>query len=316
MTLDQTHWTPTRQRGPLPTFYYHEHFVEMLEFVSRHYPHAFLEQHALFIEEFRLLPRDAQCLYVRLVNRKGRVFAKNRIRYPELGPSEPLLELLEEGGWVGRPDSGHIDDILTLITRGEIYRALLPHYPGVARSLRKPELIEFVRENFDPEQFMHAVDTSRFVIQRRVDTCGYLLYLYFGRIQEGLSRFTMRDLGLVRTQLSHENFEPRFSDRAEALEHYYYARRLYDCDGPAGEAANDLPTTNFPGSAALRDELAYALGKKAEDAGDMDTALAYYKTGESAACSERVARILLARDDRNQAREYLEACIDAPRSEE
>ena len=33
MTYDQTHWIPVQRREPLPTFYYHEHFVEMLDFV-------------------------------------------------------------------------------------------------------------------------------------------------------------------------------------------------------------------------------------------------------------------------------------------
>ena len=89
MTYDQTHWVPVQRRGPLPTFYYHEHFIEMLDFVAEHYAHTFLAEHAAFVRQFRALSREAQCLYVRLVNRKGRVFARNRLRYPELGGLPP-----------------------------------------------------------------------------------------------------------------------------------------------------------------------------------------------------------------------------------
>ena len=104
MTFDQTHWIPRRQARPLPTFYYHEHFVEMLEFVKRHYAHALLEEHVQFASDFRSLGHEAQCLYVRLVNRKGRVFARNRIRYPELGNGDQLVAELRRAGWVGEPD--------------------------------------------------------------------------------------------------------------------------------------------------------------------------------------------------------------------
>ena len=98
MTYDQTHWAPVQQRRPLPTFYYHGHFVEMLGFVGAHYGHVLLDEHIAFIDEFHALPRAAQCLYVRLVNRKGRVFASSKIRYPELGDAGPLIDTLLAGG--------------------------------------------------------------------------------------------------------------------------------------------------------------------------------------------------------------------------
>ena len=60
MTYDQTHWVPVQRRGPLPTYYYHEHFIEMLDFVAEHYAHTFLAEHAAFVADFRQLPKAAQ----------------------------------------------------------------------------------------------------------------------------------------------------------------------------------------------------------------------------------------------------------------
>ena len=57
------------------------------------------------------------------------------------------------------------------------------------------------------------------------------------QIQDGLSQFTMRDLGLVRTQSFHDTYEPRFNDREEALEHYYYASRLSAGGVPVARAS-------------------------------------------------------------------------------
>jgi len=295
----------------------------MLDFVAKHYAHVLLDSNVAFIEEFQQLPREAQCLYVRLVNRKGRVFAINRLRYPELGDCRPLLETLREYGWVGSPRVRHFADVLGFLTKSEIYRVLLPRFTGLSRSLKKGELLAFARDNVAPADFMADLDTDRLLVQRRVEDARYLLFLYFGRIQDGLSQFTMRDLGLVRTQSFHDDYEPRFSDRAAAFEHYFYATRLKQLEKAtpdmleslAAEVAN-WPATNFSASASLRDELAYKLGRKAEQREDIDTALATYRKGESAQCSERVVRLLLANDRHEQARHHLESCIDDPRSDE
>ena len=116
----------------------------MLDFVTVHYAHVLRQEHVVFLEEFGALPREAQCLYVRLVNRKGRIFARNRIRYPELGELEPLLAILHERAWVELPDARHFDDTLRFLTRSDIYAVLLPRFAGlisvkcagIARSVR------------------------------------------------------------------------------------------------------------------------------------------------------------------------------------
>ncbi|MDH3336283.1 MAG: exonuclease domain-containing protein [Gammaproteobacteria bacterium] len=323
MSYDQTHWIPVQQRRPLPTFYYHGHFLEMLDFVDRHYAHVLLDSHVAFLDDFRALPRKAQCLYVRLVNRKGRVFAANRLRYPEIGSTWPIVQTLRERGWVGTPDASHYHDILGFLTKAEIYDVLMPRFAGLGRSLRKDELIAFARDNARPDDFMSGLNTERLLVQRRSEECRYLLFLYFGRVKDGLSQFTMRDLGIVRTNDFHDAYEPRFSDSVEALEHYYFATRLKTAQQANSgalqaliEGSMDWPETNFSSSAALRDELAYRLGRKAERANEINAALMLYRRGESAQCSERVIRLLLAAGLREQAKRHLERCLDEPRSDE
>ncbi len=323
MTFDQTHWAPVQRRQPLPTFYYHEHFIEMLDFVATHYRHALLEPHHAFITDFRELPRLAQCLYVRLVNRKGRVFARRRLRYPELGDLGAQIDALAGAGFVGAPDAKHFADLLAFLTRSEIYAVLLPRFTGMSRSLKKAELVEFARQHMGAEDFVAACNARTTLVQRRTDDVRYLLFLYFGRISDGLARFTMRDLGIVRTQNLTEAFEPRFGDREEAIEHYYFATRLKRCDKARGgdwrrlaAEASEWPQTHFAGAAALRDELAGKLGRKAERAGDLDAALTLYGAGESAACGERAVRILFRQGRRDEARDWLEQCLDHPRCDE
>mgnify|MGYP000101974874 CR=1 FL=1 len=87
-----------RQRE-LPTFYYHQHFLELLEFVSTHYEHVLSREDSELVTDFGRLDTTAQRLYVRLVNRKGRVFDAGKLAYPELGSLRPLLATLRARGW-------------------------------------------------------------------------------------------------------------------------------------------------------------------------------------------------------------------------
>ena len=323
LTYDQSHWIPVQRRGPLPTFYYHDHFVEVLDFVEQHYAHVLLAQHAECIRQYRALSREAQCLYVRLVNRKGRLFARKRLRYPELGDLGPVVAELLREGWVGAADERCFEDMLGFLTRDQIYHALIPRMAGVSRALKKTELLQLIREHVPPAELFDALDTSHILVQRRTEEVSYLLFLYFGEIRTSLSRFTMRDLGLVQTQNLKDVYEPRFSDRDEAREHFYFASRLArvkkaDASTLAelSQESADWPEANFSGSAALRDQLAYDLGRAAERGKNTELALTLYHRGESAKCGERTIRILLANGTREEARTHLEQCLEAPRSDD
>ena len=310
-------------RGELPTYYYHSHFVEMMQFVAAGYGHVLLDGHAAFIRDFERLPRDAQCLYVRLVNRKGKVFATSRLKYPELGDTRPIVATLREQGWLEPPGEAHFDELLGFLTRGELYEALAAIFVGLKSSMKKAEFVEFAKANCDPAEFVDRVDLSRLVVQSRAEEVNFLMFLYFGRLQDGLSRFTMRDLGIVKTHNFRETFEPRFADREEALEHYFFEKRLARLRSAAASGIEELmdeacewPDPVSPGAAALRDKLASRLGRLAEKAGDNYAALRLYQAGESAQCTERCVRILFASGQKEEARRYLEQCIDDPGSDE
>ncbi len=309
--------------GELPTFYYHSHFVEMMQFVEAGYGHVLLDEHLAFIRDFERLPRDAQCLYVRLVNRKGKVFAVNRLRYPELGDTLPLVAMLREQGWVDPPGEAHFDELLDYLTRSELYEVLATMFVGLKSSMKKAEFVDFARANCAPADFVGQADLARLVIQGRAEEVKFLMFLYFGRVQDGLSRFTMRDLGIVRTHNFRDSFEPRFADRIEALEHYFFETRLARLRAGNGGTIEGLmdeacawPEPVSPGAAALRDKLACRLGRIAEKAGDNYAALRLFQAGESAECSERSVRILFASGQKDEARRYLERCIDDPGSDE
>ena len=323
MELDQTYWVPKQRRGPLPTFYYHGHFVEMLRFVRANYSHVLESEHVAFLDGFESLSKDAQCLYVRLVNRKGVVFAANKLKYPELGDIEPLVEELRSRGWVDRPSAQEFDALLTFMTRNEIIAAVQARLTGMNRSMKKRDLIRFMREFADVDDFVAQPAVASLLVQRRFDSLRYLMFLYFGRIRDDLGQFTMRDLGLVRSGDFRDTYEPRFAERTEALEAYYFAARLHDCRNGGRQRrdqliaeAGDWPEPEFSAAAKSRDELALALGRHLEKSGDKAAALNIYQKGSSTQCGERVMRMMIASADAEEAEAYLLERIENPRSDE
>ena len=324
---DQSQPGRERRVRDLPTFYYHGHFVEMLTFVREHYAHVLDDSHQQFIDTFSGLGREAQCLYVRLVNRKGRLFSATALRYPELGNSRPLLEELHAAGLVAAPDPSHFDDLLRHLKRAALYDLLSARFAGLPKSVKKGELVAFASEHCDPETFVRDVRQSgtgvRLFAQARASVVEFLTFLYFGRVQDGLSQFTMRDLGLVRVNGARHAFEARFGERDEAREHFVFARLLkraesrdeHDARVLAAEAPG-WPEPEWPAAAALRDRLVEKLGRRLEKLGDSELALDIYRRGESTTATERLVRILLASGRRDEARAYLEALMADPRSDE
>ena len=58
MDFDQSPTRRPRRLKDLPTFYYHEHFLEMLDFVVEHYDHVLAAGHRAIVREFRQLTQD------------------------------------------------------------------------------------------------------------------------------------------------------------------------------------------------------------------------------------------------------------------
>ena len=108
--------------------------------------HALYPVHRQFLEDFENLSRAAQCLYVRLVNRKGRVFAARRLRYPELGDLKDALAELQRGGWVGSPTPADLGGAVRVLTRSELATILRKRHVGLSRSLKKSDYIELALE--------------------------------------------------------------------------------------------------------------------------------------------------------------------------
>jgi DNA polymerase-3 subunit epsilon len=109
----------------LPPKYYLAHFHELKAALAATSAHLFDEEHHRFFESFDSLFEGAQCLFVRMQNRKGRYFLPEKLRYPEIAaPAAVVAELRARGlaGAVGPEDWGPLPDFLPRAALLLLYR--------------------------------------------------------------------------------------------------------------------------------------------------------------------------------------------------
>ena len=296
----------------LPARYYQDHFAEMLAFVIREYRPVLTGPDHRLIEAFRALDADAQGLYVRLANRKGRVFRAGKLNYPELGDLDLALRSLRRSGWLGVPDRRDVEHVLRAVTRSELHAALSSCRPGIPPGLRKADLIELARAHASPDEWLTSQLVRGLFALRRTSWVRFLLFLYFGDAEGGLNRFALRDMGRVRAKAGLEGFEPRFSDPQEARNAFFYALKLRSAGLGLPVDLSGWPEPMNDMSARLRDRLAVTLGRRGEAAGQTDRALAAYALGTGSECRERRVRLLLSAGHKEQAGECLDAWLADP----
>ena len=307
----------------LPAGYHLAHFREMLSFVERLYGGILGDTERAWIADFRALNTNAQSLFVRMANRKGSVFRRDHFDYADVDDVDLRLADLTASGFISPPLEKDFRAALAILSKDEVLDLLAEGHAdeGVRKSWKKPNVIAAARERLTFEDCFGDPRGAGFAAQRRKRSLRYLLYLYFGRMTEGLTSFAMRDLGLVKTNSFKADFEARFAERAEAEEVFHYAERIawldrcepHEIETMAREAPDWLPPCET--AAPLRDTLLHALGRHLEKSGDADGARTLYALGGSPECGEREVRLAWAAGEKEAVRDRLESMIDSPGSD-
>jgi len=313
----------TARRLPdLPQYYYHNNFCELLEFIDRRYAGCLDEQSRLFIDEFSSLPLPAQRAFVRLTGRKGIVFNQRKLAYPEIPKLGRQFEILHHSGFVRPVDKPVYSDFLTLLTKPELIAFIDSAQAELdyKKSWKKPELVNLALAYIPFDESMIG---EHFIVQDRADPLRYLLYLYFGKIQDNLQNFTMRDLGLIKTPDFKDDYQARFEDLPTARTAFFYADAIHRFRYGTEEditrlidTIDDHPEPQCDISASGRDRLIQKLGGLSERMEDIDTALSLYQRSDTPLCNERVIRLRYRRGDKDWVKSRLEALIDNPGSDD
>ena len=319
---------PSRGRPmrDLPQYYYHSNFGELLGFVCERYTPCFGESIHAFVDGFRALPLHAQYLYVRLASRKGAVFPVEKVNYEEIRDLPGQMEVLREHGFAGGVCAETFANWLHVLPKPELVDVMRTHLPRdyFKAGMKKGELVGIASDHLDPQTTVCPTD-RRWVVQGRRRELRFLMYLYFGRIEQSLTSFVMRDLGLMRKNRFRTDFEARFDRQEDAEASFFYADALHDFTEGNDTRITELidtvdawPEAECDEAQGHRDRLLRKLGALSEKCGDTDNALNLYGRSNTPRCNERTVRLRYARagdGDRDWVKDRLEEMISDPASD-
>jgi DNA polymerase III subunit epsilon len=310
------------KRPDLPAFYYHDHFVEMLSFVRTTYGSILTDEHGAFVARFENLSKDAQCLLIRMVNRRGAIFNRTLFQYAEITDVERAADDLLACGQARQLQAGDYDAFVMCLPKDVLFRgAKAAGRVDVRSSWAKRKFVEYFLAQVPFAVAAEHCGAAAFIALHDTRPLEFLLYLYFGKTERDLKNFALRDLGVLRTN-KESSFQARFADGEEARACFHYSRLLDRFEAKSATVYQQAVSEIFGGPQCptdyakdLRSRAACLAGQFFEKKGEKELAIQLYRAGTSAECNERLVRLLYAIGQKVDAEELLRRMIDDPASD-
>ncbi|MGZ3297458.1 MAG: exonuclease domain-containing protein [Asticcacaulis sp.] len=309
----------------LPPTYYHDHFTEMLAFLGDVYGLSLDEAERGFMAAFARLSLPAQCLFIRMSNRRKGVFRLSDLTYAEIPEPGDALAELHAAGFARSVDEGDYQALLNGMSKpGLVALAKAQALDGFRAGWGKSAIIDWIAERLGFDDFAQTVDVSACFMPEHRETVAFLLYLYFGKLSDGygdnMTSFALRDLGLLSVK-ARENYQARFEDMDEARAGFVYSRlrrelaRKGDVERIAA-AIDTFPQARGDFTQRLRDKVLHAIGQHFEKSGDTARAIDVYDRATLFEARERSVRLLHARGDMEAVKTRLDAMLETPNHDE
>jgi DNA polymerase-3 subunit epsilon len=210
----------------LPVYYYLDHFTEMLAFVAKTYGPILTDEHREFITRFENLSKDARCLFIRMLNRRGVIFDRSAFKYAEISDHESALDELAKCGHARPLQRNDYAAFIARLSKDALLAgAKSAGLTAVRSSWPKQKLVDHYVSEVAFATAVEYCGGNRYVALDNTKPVEFLLYLYFGKTEDNLKNFTLRDLGIIRINKS-SSFSARFTDGEEALACFYYSQVL------------------------------------------------------------------------------------------
>ena len=301
----------------LPKFYYHRNFCEVVDGVTDDLNHLLGKASLKFSSKFRNLPFEAQCAYVRVCGRKGRVFNIDRFDYPEIRNLPEQFKILNSEGFVEPVSVQYHKDYFASLTKPELTNVLLDHAceAKFKKSWKKDKLVNIAVNEID---FDGLTLPENIWVQSRTEALEYILFLHSGQVEGNLQNLTLRDLGLIKLSKSDKKYGTQFESHDSAKSAWFYAVGLRDFRQENMAALDALiqsfevwPAPLCPISAGNRDKLLHKIGGLLERRGDITAALRAYTQSDTALCNERAVRLRYKQGDKDWVKSRLEEMIES-----
>ena len=256
----------------LPTFYYHTHFSEFLDFVLGPSAHLLSAKDHGFLKRYQDATHLQQCLIVRLINRKYPVIKQSSLIFAEIPNIDPILKQLYGLGFVQYISAENVPELLEVLTKpelAELYNEIAEtDAPNILKSANKNTFLQSCQQ-LCIKKIAASSLAKGYVMRTSDDAINYFLFLYFGQTSGKLNQFSMRDLGLMRTRDEQAQMQSRFDDYSSAYscfalhQAYRKVKHIEFADlQHINDYATNLPTVHGTQAMAIDAKLRYTLAKQ------------------------------------------------------
>ncbi|MBX2878373.1 MAG: VRR-NUC domain-containing protein [Granulosicoccus sp.] len=302
--------------------YYLANFHALVSFVFANYGDLLHSEEKNWYSTICRLPEPAQCLYIRLLTRRGSIFRVSRLDYPEIENLSLAATDLASSGLTSSTPSSELATLARCFTKAELVRLL--RVEG-ADNLTRAELLENLTAGEK-----HVTDQHSNKLQgadQWVNVFGHqhltLMQLcYFGNLYQDLSQFVLADLGAVRYADYTLDVEYRYfctREQVDAHIRYYECCVLFDLADHRDATAllqlhKKLPEYPSEDEHLIRriDRLRVTLARQLERLSELESALEVYRTCHHPPARERQVRILLSLSRQEQAIDVCQQMLDKP----
>jgi hypothetical protein len=307
----------------LPETYYLDNVLTLFRHVSRLYDDILDDDTLAFLADFETLDDDARKLCIRLLNRRHDRFRLGKLDYPEIGDIGAAVETLSAAGFIEVDGDIAAEDLLSLYTRAELLACAADD--ATLRKLRRAELDTALLEDAGRDYFRRLRAGDRIIELLRGDEYLICQMLFFGNLNQSMTDFVLRDLGLYQfeTYTIDAGHRP-YRDALEIRQHWllYQLETLFDLDpgddpDRLGEIARLLPDDIDPQAPAYRksERLRYEIARQYERLDECAIALGLYRQCRLPPSRERIARIHERLGEQNRALDQCRCIADDPLDE-
>lgn len=200
----------------LPEKYYLSHALELFEFVESQCALLLDQSHTDYLQAFSKLSSNSQCLLVRFLTRKPQFLKRDSLQYPEIGEIDSAIDELIHAGMVSNIKPNDWPIFLPIMTKPEILSCISASQFHVKASSSKAVLVEFANSCFDGSEPELSSVRESYLVRRHQRVIDYILFLFFGDLNNRFQKFAMRDLGVLKTRAKNAVISPRYDTKKDA----------------------------------------------------------------------------------------------------
>lgn len=189
----------------LPELYYVDHFTDLIQRLEENHFHLLDKKDKKLITDLKSLSQKSLRLFIRLFNRKTNFFKISSLKYKEVGDIDEAIKELTDLNLIKTVDTKTknyqflkeltVRELISLSTKTSL------------KSKRKENILKYLLEGENLDLSFVAKDYIEF---NKREALSYFLFLCFNKLDQSLSRFTMRDLGLRRTNQFKRGIDSRY----------------------------------------------------------------------------------------------------------